>query len=358
MFRTRQEYREAWDRAFFEDPKVPLNVDIELASTCNAKCTFCLYGDRDWDQSMLQPDWDGRKKRRLMPKEIALRIIDECAEIGVPALKFNFRGESVLHPDYGEIVEHARRTHVCDPGPLSGEREVISSAGKHWGAEGYHGPAFFDLLANTNGNIPDANWDSAIRGLMACTKVMISLDSMDPETYPKIRVGLSLDRAKRTIDELVCRKHPDLWVRRVICKANKHEDFVGAVKARWPEGVKVSEHFAFDRNHYQEQELTGEDPSNWERNYCGYPSQRCVVEASGRYVACCISWEGEVSPPSMHYPETSIMEYWNSEWRRNLASELRRNEIRNPKCLNCTSFLAYKRPERAFVQDVEGRAMT
>ena len=109
-----------------------------------------------------------------------LSLIDEAADIGIPALKFNFRGESVLHPDYGDIVEYAagKIVPVCD-GAFECQDGYCTCGSR---------PAFHDLLANTNGNIPDNRWESSIRGLMACTKVMVSLDSMDAAIYPKVRI--------------------------------------------------------------------------------------------------------------------------------------------------------------------------
>lgn len=335
MYPTRESYRAAWDAAYEKDAPVPLCVDLELASACNARCSFCLYGDRDWYSGMAEKDWDGKAKRRFMPTEMALRIIDECAEAGVPSLKMNFRGESTLHPDYSRILKAAKNSKRWEN--CGDECECVFE----------DGPAFHDILVNTNANCPPA----AIDGLMAATKVMVSLDSMDPATYAKVRVGLSLPHAQATVDELVRRGHQDLWVRRVVCQDNKDEDFAGAVYARWPKGVKVSEHYAFDRNHYKNEAVHAEDPSTWERTYCGYPSQRVVIEASGRMVPCCIAWEGELT--GGYYPELSIMDYWRSDWRRNLAARLRRGEFQSPKCKGCTSFMAYKRPERAKVQDVE-----
>lgn len=339
MFKTREDYRKAWDNAYQEDSPVPLCVDIELASACNAKCSFCLYGDRDWREEMAEKDWDGQTKKRFMPAEMALRIIDEAAAAGVPSLKFNFRGESTLHPQFSAVIQHASSWRVTNLG--TAYRHI---SGSHIGGSR---PAFHDILVNTNGNCPP----SAINGLMAATKVMVSLDSMEPETYAKVRVGLSLPKAQATIDALVECGHPDLWVRRVVCQDNKHEDFAKSVYTRWPKGVRVSEHYAFDRNHYANEAVHAEDPSNWERTYCGYPSQRVVIEASGRMVPCCIAWSGELT--GGFYPAMSIMDYWNSPWRKKLAQELRAGQFSNEKCRKCTSFMAYKRPERAMVQDVE-----
>ena len=320
-YATKADYRAAWARSYTEDPPVPLNLDLELAATCNAKCPFCLYGDRDWFKDMAEMDWDGKAKKRLMPTETAISLLDEGAAIGIPAVKLNFRGESLLHKDFRRIAEHAK-------------------------ALGY-----WDVLSNTNGNIQARLFEDGIAGLMACTKVMVSLDSMDPATYPKVRVGLSLDSAQRTITELVKRGHPDLWVRRVKCKSNAGEDFAGAVYREWPTGVKVSEHAVFDRNHYSEEEMTGEDHTKWERTFCGYSSQRLVVEASGRYQPCCLAWSGEFDAGS--WPNISLREYWDSEWRRTLSNELRQNIFTNAKCKSCTSYMSFKRPERATVQDVE-----
>jgi molybdenum cofactor biosynthesis enzyme MoaA len=330
---TRAAYRAAWQQAFDGEPAVPLNLDVELASACNARCSFCLYGDRDWTEGMAKDDWDGKPKRRFMPAEMALKLIDEAAAFGIPALKTNFRGESTIHPQYSAIMQYAAMKRANDQ--HGGSCRCVKL------------PAFHDILVNTNGNCPDG----AIAGLMSATKVMVSLDSMDPAVYPKVRVGLKLERALEVIDELVRRKHPDLWVRRVVCQDNKDEPFAASAKTRWPAGVRISEHYAFDRNHYKNEAVHGEDVSKWPRKYCGYPSQRIVVEASGRYSACCIAWEGEMS--GGRYPETSLKDYWTGKWRNEAAAALRKGEFPSDKCKNCTSYMAYDRPERAFVQDVE-----
>lgn len=346
IYHTREDYRAAWDKAMNECAPVPLNVDIELASTCNLACPFCHFGESDFAKGYLNSkDWDGKAIKRFMPTEMALGIIDECASIGVPALKMNFRGESTLHKDYSKIVKYAREKLTTGPRGQCTDGEP----GCDIAHEGY---AFYDILANTNANSPD----HAIDGLMACTKVMVSLDSCDPAIYPKMRVGGKIDRAFEVIRELKRRKHPDLWVRRVIAEENKHEDFVGAVKTLFGDDTQVSEHYAFGgRNKDYAGCSSNGAPEDWERTYCGYPSQRVVITASGEYVPCCVSWRGELRPP-FQYPKVGIQAYWNSQWRKDLAAELRANIITNPVCKGCTSYMAFKRPERKFVQDVAGRA--
>ena len=344
-YATKGAYRKAWDDAYLVDPPVPLNLDIELASACNLACPFCHFGESDFAKGYLnQNDFDGSPIRRFMPVDMALRIIDEAADLGIPALKMNFRGESTLHRVFSEICRYARGK--------TNSRSAMGVPFKPLNYIKYEAPAFYDILSNTNANSPD----SAIDGLMACTKVMVSLDSCDPITYPKVRVNGKIERAFEVIRELKKRGHPDLWVRRVIAEENKHEDFVGDVKRIFGEDTKVSEHFAFNgRNKEYQGCQNASAPEDWERNFCGYPSQRVVITASGQYVPCCVSWRGEFDAP--RWPETSIEAYWNGPWRRKLTDELRRNELRYDICKKCTSYMAYKRPERAYVKDVEGRAV-
>lgn len=337
MYETYKDYRDAWDKAYKECPPVPLCVDIELASACNLFCTFCAWGESKFAKKMKQQkSWDGKPSKRFMPKEMAFKLIDECAEMGVPSIKWNVKGESTLHPDFSDIVEYAR-------GKTSPHEEFLELTDY----------SFHDLLINTNANCPDGSID----GLMACTKVMVSLDSMEEETYDKIRIGGKLGEAVKTINQLVLRNHPNVWVRRVICKTNKDEDFVSAVKAHWGDSVKVSQHYAFDRNQDEKQSIYESDPKNWARQYCGYPSQRVVVNSDGTFSPCCLAWRNEfaMSKYGTGIGDMTLKEYWNGIQRETLVSQLRKNVFKNDLCKNCTSFMSYKRPEREFVQDVEAK---
>ena len=129
MYASHKEYRKAWDNAENETPPVPLNVDVEIASLCNLFCNFCFISDGSFDKEIRKPADDGKSKRRLMPKELAFKIIDQSAEIGVPALKFNWRGEATIHPDYSEIIQYARNKeiilqerYVSTPGEITEKR--------------------------------------------------------------------------------------------------------------------------------------------------------------------------------------------------------------------------------------------
>lgn len=332
-YKTYAEYRKAWHQADKIDPPVPLNVDIELASTCNLRCNFCFIPDPKFEEFISQKSDDGKPIRRLMPKEMAFRLIDECAEIGVPALKFNWRGESTLHPDYSEIIRYARWIRH------DGKFNDYNVQGNFW-----------EILANTNANCSDKSID----GLMATTKCMISLDSMDPVIYPQMRVGGKLERAKEVIWELVKRGHPNIWVRRVLTKLNYQEPFFESVKKEWGDKVHVSQHYCFDRNAKSRHELSGCDhDGDMPRRYCQYPSQRLIVTSRGLVYPCCLDLHETL--PVGDTNKESILEIWNgkpiTELRKNLRSNVRENM--HTTCQNCESWLAYDMPQRNFVKDIE-----
>ncbi len=151
IYSTFQEYRQAWDHAYTNDPPIPLNVDIELASVCNLECPFCFISDKSFDKQIRQIASDGKSKRRLMNTDLALKIIDQAASIGVPALKFNWRGESTIHHDYSKILCYAVSSKrliekLCQYKYCSGFTEVYDFCLDHDNYEN----SFLEILVNTN----------------------------------------------------------------------------------------------------------------------------------------------------------------------------------------------------------------
>lgn len=313
-------YRKAWKEADTHTPPVPLNVDIELASVCNLTCPFCFISDGSFDQMIRQPSDDGKPRKRLMPTDMAKKIIDECSELGVPALKFNWRGESTLHPDYSEILLYAKRK-----------------------------VSFHDLLVNTNANCKD----SAIDGLMAATKVMVSLDSLVPQTYAEMRRGGDLSLAKKVIRELIKRGHQNLWIRRVVTNANESEGFYWDVRRYFGKSVHVSEHFCIDRNEIATYE-TGECKHDLlPRRYCGYPSQRIVIASTGKCFPCCIDLHESMTVGD--FKNESLQEIWAGEKLNALRANLKHDKPMewSDTCKRCESWMSYDVPKRSYVQDYE-----
>jgi MoaA/NifB/PqqE/SkfB family radical SAM enzyme len=109
-----QRYRNSWRNnpryaienslhhdSFRQSGLLPLCVDIETAATCDLACQCCY---RQW---IATPD-------KLMHKKLYHAIIDQCAEMGVPSIKLNWRGEPLLHPLLAEFIDYAKKAGILE----------------------------------------------------------------------------------------------------------------------------------------------------------------------------------------------------------------------------------------------------
>jgi len=293
---THKEYRELWANAHKVTPDIPLNIDIELSSSCNLLCPFCFIANPEHKQP-----------RKYMDIDMAIKILNSAHKLGVPSIKYNWRGESTLNPNFSRISEYASTLN------------------------------FHDRLINTNGNYGD----QAIDGLMACTKVMFSLDSTVESTYNKIRKGGDMLKVMRNINELIKLGHNNIWVRRVITDLNKDEAFVNNVKYIFGGKVKVAEHYCFDR--------ANDQIKPGKRVYCGYPSQRLVVSVDGNIYPCCVDYD--CTMPVGEAP--ALNKAWSSEKMITLRHNLKSGLLYPKACNKCTSWMGYDSPKRQYVQDRE-----
>lgn len=76
-------------------PDFPERVTLELTNRCNLNCGFC-------PRRFMEP------RQGDMDTALALRIIDELAEHAPVQVVPFFRGESLLHPRWSDILAHVR----------------------------------------------------------------------------------------------------------------------------------------------------------------------------------------------------------------------------------------------------------
>jgi len=86
----------------FHTAKIPpLCVDIEVAAVCDLACPFC------YRQFVATPD-------KVMSDELSFRLINEAVDLGVPSIKFNWRGEPLLYPRLSELIKHAKKQGILE----------------------------------------------------------------------------------------------------------------------------------------------------------------------------------------------------------------------------------------------------
>lgn len=79
----------------------PLCIDIETAAVCDLACPFCFR------QLVATPD-------KIIDPDLCFAVIDQAAALGVPSIKFNWRGEPLLHPRLPDFVAHAKKRGILE----------------------------------------------------------------------------------------------------------------------------------------------------------------------------------------------------------------------------------------------------
>jgi len=295
QFRERYvSYREAWrnfPKAAIRDQLTgskfkglqspPLCIDIEVAAVCDLACPFC------YRQFVATPD-------KVIEDELAFRLIEEASALGVPSIKFNWRGEPLLYPRLAELVSFAKRhgiletiintnaTHLTD--------EVASSlikAGLDLIIYSFDGGSKETYERMRPGRFKDNRFDVVYGNIRRFSEIRKSMNSVLPRT--KIQMILT----DETFDE--CEDFYSLF-----------SDCVDDVSAKQytERGGRVSELDAVTQQRLKDallarnlpldtpffRDLNGKLFYATGRLPCEQPYQRLLVTYDGRVGMCCYDW--------------------------------------------------------------------
>ena len=276
----------------------PLSVDLEIAATCDLACQFC------YRQHLATPD-------KYMDTNLALNLIDQCVELGVPSIKLNWRGEPLMHRDISRIVRYAKEKGILE------------------------------VIINTNATnlTPEMSHELIESGL----DIMIySFEGGTPQTYNKMRIGRfkpnDFDQVYRNIRKFAeIRRElgspfPFTKIQMILTEDtfNEQEAFYQlfddcvdeiTVKAYTERGgtletLSVEEKEAiyhFRQKEYDETDLRN-DLQYWKDNLgnlhiedgrlpCEQIFQRLMISYDGRVFMCCYDWGNE-------YPVGFVSDYY------------------------------------------------
>lgn len=143
----------------------PRMVIAGISFACNARCIHCIYSK-----------FPGTKRNMAgenlyMPEEIFQKIVIECSRYPWTLLRLVGFGEPMLHPKFIEFVGFAKE-HGCNVGII------------------------------TNGSLLDVEKAKALLAT-DIDAVDISVDAFSPETYEKIRQGLSFRKLIENVKRFV-----------------------------------------------------------------------------------------------------------------------------------------------------------
>ena len=99
------EYRKQWQERpkNFDSGDFPLFLDVEVTNACNLMCPYCATTISN-----------GKYKKGFIAKEHVEKMIEEGSRNGLYGIKFNVRGEPLLHPLIDYFVHYAKEHGLID----------------------------------------------------------------------------------------------------------------------------------------------------------------------------------------------------------------------------------------------------
>lgn len=146
---------------------------IEPVSACNLRCPMCFQVDRTFTRKPFMG---------VMKMDLFHSVVDQAAVEGCYAITLASRGEPMMHPKIGEMVQY-----ITDK------------------------KSFYDIKLNTNATLLT---DEKCHQLLSSglTVLVFSIDHYDRQKYESIRVNAKYDEVRRNIDnilEIRSKHYPD-----------------------------------------------------------------------------------------------------------------------------------------------------
>ncbi len=299
------EYRRLYDEAaeLKNIHSYPIQLDIELNASCNLRCPMCPI-------SAESPK--GKGKSTWFSFELYKEIIVDGVKNGLKALKLNYINEPLIRKDIFKFIEFARKEGVVD------------------------------IYMSTNGVLMDADMCKKLvrSGL---TRIQISIDAINQETYDVLRPGGDFNKVLKNIDLLLTEREsansvtPLVRVNFVRTELNEHQvdEFINI----WKDKVDMVGIQEFIKPTTSIIEIKSRTSTNKKKLdfKCSFPFKQMVINNEHQVLPCCTFW-GESLTMGELKDVSDLKSIWNGkrmQWLRKMHQEGRYAEI--PECNQCVN---------------------
>lgn len=305
-------YREKYLNAKTLGLDRPVDISLELSSSCNMHCNYCYHADKK----------NLPFKQKFMSRPIFENIIYDAANLGVHSVKTNWRGESSLNPNFYSFI-----------------KKLKSLA---------NGSTFIDRITNSNFKF-DTTREDIFKALCFQTKVKVSYDSFREDVFEKQRAGGIHARTTANIDKFYNYSGRDniLVIQAVRTNLNKDEDIEGEAKKRWPEAIVSIRDMVEGRVEKDLTEYKNKERDNSERQSCIQAHARLIFDWNGEAVPCCPDISQNLKLGNIR--GMGVKEIFNTKKAKTLRTQLLSGTafLKSP-CKNCSSFETFKGYEPAW----------
>ena len=276
------EYRKNW-KAYPEKKFVaefPLHLDIECTNTCNLRCLMCQI-----PFNKMNP---GFMKIGLLDK-----ILNEIREnnFSLPSVKFNFRGEPLMHPRIADLVKKSKEAGVLE------------------------------VQFNTNGALlqEELIYNLINAGLV---RIKFSVDAVIPEIYNAIRKGANFEETISKILKFIeirnklDKDFPIIQVQ-MVYMASTHKYVKDYIKF-WEDKVNRIGFSRYRSDHNIIDEAGKIKELSKKRIPCHQLWQRLVITWDGIVLMCC--GDHQLKNPVGNLQNQTLSEIWKGEKMNKMRS--------------------------------------
>jgi len=260
---------------------LPLCVDIETSALCDLACPFCFRGN------YATPD-------KLIDSNLCYELLDQVAELGIPSVKFNWRGEPLLHPKLPDFIDYAKRKGILETIVNTNAtnltekkaRELITS-GLDYMIYSFDGGSKETYERMRPGRFRENSFEIVYANIQKFKSIRDSMDS--PFPFTKVQMILTKETFKEKerffnlfsdcVDDVSASQYSERGGRLLDIDEKSHTIYKQAlIRHGLPGGTPYMK------------DLNGNLFVSKGRKPCEQPFQRLLITYEGRVAMCCYDW--------------------------------------------------------------------
>lgn len=265
----------------------PKRIEIELASACNLRCTYC-------------PRKHIANLNGFIDSALFKKIVDEISLYPNTVLVLHRRGESLLHPDFIELCEYIKGR-------------------------------FKDVQIATNATLLDDDKAKALIGLVNFVSFSIDI----PEVFNKTRIGADYaDVEARILNFLKLNKGRVRTQISMVKTGKTPEENTKIFKTIWKGKV---DRIRIYEEHSQDGKFGSLARNRGPRRPCVMPFYEMLIYCDGKVGRCNHDWKGT---PMGDLNTDTLKDIWDNAVYNKLRDQHKTLKITDDVCMDCDSWYA------------------
>ena len=260
---------------------LPLCLDIEVASICDLACPFCFR------EFIVTPD-------KIIDDSFCYNLIDQAADLKIPSIKFNWRGEPLLHPKLPEFIDYAKNKGILETiintnattltKKLS---EKLIKSGLDFMIYSFDGGSAKTYEKNRPGRFKKNNFDKVYNNIVNFKSIKEKMNAKFPFTKIQMILTKETFNEQKKFFELFNDVVDDVSVSQYTERGGEIADLDHAGLAQYNHELKIH-NLKFGSPYMRD--AFGKIFLAKGRKPCEQPFQRLLVTYEGRVAMCCHDW--------------------------------------------------------------------